>query len=294
MTKMRRSNWFIVTMFFVATIGFSESEGLLETIPYSMFNNVLEDVRKENPMFMDLEPMTIPAFMKDSEDENIKQAVEYMESMNEILENPLGVQAKAVSEGKYDKGCHTTPTPVGNVTHCNYGWTENNGKLNIDVLVIVGPEGIEWRTTFDGMDGYGIEYDKMLIQWNMQGSDGWYRSTRYQKIDRNLPGCSDPECGEGPLFLYTWGKDEDSLTLVTSEIWSCGVVECLYHINTRREMKFMEDDCINFKTSVWDLNRDRIYLWIDYTACPDGSWSKIVYDSHGRVEKFEQWPPPEQ
>ena len=112
----------------------------------------------------------------------------------------------------------------------------------------------------------------------MQGSDGWYRSTRYQKVDRNRAGCSDPECGEGPLFVYTWGKDEDSLTVVTSEIWSCGVVECFYHINTANEMRFLEDDCINFKTSVWDFNKDRINLWIDYTACPDGSWSKIVYD----------------
>lgn len=105
MSKIRRSNWFVVALFFVTMIGYSESEVSLEAIPYLMFNNVLEDVREENPMFMDLEAMTIPAFMKDSEDENIKQAVEYMGSMNEILENPLGVQAKALSEGKYDKGC---------------------------------------------------------------------------------------------------------------------------------------------------------------------------------------------
>ena len=161
---MRKNKWIDAVLLFLAAIGFSKSEISMESVRYSMFNNVLEDVREENPMFMDLEPMTTPAFMKDSEDENIKEAVEYMESMNEILENPLGVETKVVSEGKYDKGCHTTPTPVGNVTYCNYGWTENNGKLKIDVLVIVGPEGIEWRTTFDGIDGYGIEYDKMLIQ----------------------------------------------------------------------------------------------------------------------------------
>jgi hypothetical protein len=159
-------------------------------------------------------------------------------------------------------------------------------------LVIVSPDGIEWRTTFNGIDGYGIEYDNMLIQWNMHGFDGSYRSYRYQMIDRNRPGCSNPECGEGLLFVFIWGKDEDSLTMATSEIWSCGVVECFYHINTRRETRFMEDDCINFKTSVWDLNRDRVYLWIDYTACPDGSWRKIVYRQDGTIEKFEQWPPP--
>jgi hypothetical protein len=161
-------------------------------------------------------------------------------------------------------------------------------------MVIVGPEGIEWRTTFDGIDEYGIEYNKMLIQWNMHGNDGSYRSTRYQKIDRNRPGCSDPKCGEGPLFVYTWGKDEDSLIVITSEIWACGVIECFYHPNIVKETKFQEDDCINFKTHTWDMDRDRIYLWIDYTACPDGSWSKIVYREDGTVEKYEQWPPPEQ
>lgn len=98
----------------------------------------------------------------------------------------------------------------------------------------------------------------------------------------------------GLLFVITWGKDEDSLTMATSEMWGCGVIECFYHPNIVNEMKFLEDDCINFETHNWDMNRDRIYLWIDYTACPDGSWIKIVYREDGTIEKFEQWPPPEQ
>ena len=289
-----RSRWYVVLLLVVTAIGYSEGDVLIEAIPYSMFNNILEDVRKDNPTFADLEPMAIPEFMKGSEDENIKQAVKHMESMNEILNNPLGVKEQTLREGEYDKGCQTMPTPIGNVTHCNYGWTENDGKLNIHVLVIIGPEGIEWRTTFDGVDEYGIVYNNMLRQWIMHGSDGSYRSNYYQKIDRNLPGCSKPECGEGLLFVFTWGKDEDSLTMATRETWGCGIIECFYHPNIRVETRFIEDDCINFKTHNWDMNRDRLYLWIDYTACPDGSWSKIVYDEYGRVEKFEQWPPPEQ
>ncbi|GAG94882.1 unnamed protein product, partial [marine sediment metagenome] len=100
----------------------------------------------------------------------------------------------------------------------------------------------------------------------------------------------NPKCGWGLLFRDTYEKDVDSLDVFTSEIWSCGVLECFYHINVGNKMTLLKDGT-KFETYAWDMENDRTYLWIVYTIYDDKTWYQIVYNSDGTIDKYEKWSP---
>ena len=292
MNKINYSFWLMVIISFVLITCWSEDGVGREGIPYATFRNVLKDIRKEFPTFLDLDSIPIPEFMKGSDDENIKGVLKFIDDMNDVIENPLGIQEKALSEKDYDEidGPHIMITPAGQIILITYKWTENNGKLKIECLFISGPEVMEWRVIYNGEDEDGNHFDDMWLQWILQGYDGTYLFQYYTDREFNRAGCSNPKCGWGLLFRDTYKKDEDSLDVFTSEIWNCGVIECFYHIEIGTKMTSLKDG-IKFETYIWDMNNDRIYLWIVYTIYDDKTWYQIVYNSDGTIYKYEKWPP---
>jgi len=292
MNKINYSFWLMVIISFVLITCWSEDGVGREGIPYATFRNVLKDIRKEFPTFLDMDSIPIPEFMKGSDDENIKGVLKFIDDMNDVIENPLGIQEKALSEKDYDEidGSHIMITPAGQIIHITYKWTENNGKLKIECLFISGPEVMEWRVIYNGEDEDGNHFDNMLLQWILQGYDGTYLYQYYTDREFNRAGCSNPKCGWGLLFRDTYKKDEDSLDVFTSEIWNCGVIECFYHIEIGTKMTSLKDG-IKFETYIWDMENDRIYLWIEYTIYDDKTWYQIVYNSDGTIYKYEKWPP---
>jgi len=292
MNKINYSFWLMVIISFVLITCWSEDGVGREGIPYATFKNVLENIRKEFPTFLDLDSISIPEFMEGSDDENIKGILKFIDDMNDVIENPLGIQEKALSEKDYDEidGPHIMITPEGQIILITYKWTENNGKLKIECLFISGPEGMEWRVIYNGEDEDGNHFDDMWLQWILQGYDGTYLFHYYTDKDFNMPGCSNPKCGWGLGFRLIYEKDVDNLDVFTSEIWNCGVIECFYHITIGTKMTSLKDGT-KFETYIWDMNNDRIYLWIDYTIHDDGTWYKIVYNSDGTIYKYEKWPP---
>lgn len=291
MNKINYSFWLMVIISFVLITCWSEDGVGREGIPYATFRNVLKDIRKEFPTFLDLDSIPIPEFMKGSDDENIKGVLKFIDDMNDVIENPLGIQEKALSEKDYDEidGPHIMITPAGQIIHITYKWTENNGKLKIECLFISGPEGIEWRVIYNGEDEDGNHFDDMLLQWHFFSSEGFIYQY-YTDIDFNWVGCPNPKCGWGLLFRDTYEKDVDNLDVFTSEIWSCGVLECFYHINVGNKMTLLKDGT-KFETYAWDMENDRTYLWIVYTIYDDKTWYQIVYNSDGTIYKYEKWPP---
>lgn len=292
MNKINYSFWLMVIISFVLITCWSEDGVGREGIPYATFRNVLKDIRKEFPTFLDLDSIPIPEFMKGSDDENIKGVLKFIDNMNDVIENPLGIQEKALSEKDYDEidGPHIMITPAGQIIHITYKWTENNGKLKIECLFISGPEVMEWRVIYNGEDEDGNHFDNMLLQWILQGYDGTYLFQYYTDKDFNMPGCPNPKCGWGLLFRYTIEKDVDSLDVFTIENWSCGVLECFYHTVAGTKMTLLKDGT-KFETYAWDMENDRTYLWIVYTIYDDKTWYQIVYNSDGTIYKYEKWPP---
>ena len=292
MNKINYSFWLMVIISFFLLTCWSEDGVGKEEIPYATFNNVLEDIRKEFPTFLDMDSISIPEFMKGSDDENIKGILKFIDDMNDVIESPLGIQEKALSEKDYDEidGPHIMITPAGQIILITYKWTENNGKLKIECFFTSGPEGMEWRVIYNGEDEDGNHFDDMWLQWILQNYDGTYLFHYYTDKDFNMPGCSDPKCGWGLVFRLTYEKDVDSLDVFTSEIWNCGVIECFYHITIGTKMTSLKDGT-KFETYAWDMNNDRIYLWIDYTIHDDKTWYKTVYNPDGTIYKYEKWPP---
>ncbi len=117
MNKINYSFWLMVIISFILITCWSEDGVGREGIPYATFKNVLEDIRKEFPTFLDLDSTSIPEFMKGSDDENIKGVLKFIDDINDVIENSLGIQEKALNEKDYDEidGSHVMITPAGQI-----------------------------------------------------------------------------------------------------------------------------------------------------------------------------------
>ncbi len=315
---MKANSLITLTLFLAAGLLIScnkndDNNDPTSTGTYEDLEAVFERMGERQKLHVDLAPVELPDYVKESNDTMMQEMVSMADFINSSREraifpafadstdskkaalknvNKLLKSAGISSDGGWTEECFMEDTPYW---ICRFTKWKNNGKLKIVITQQSSEQAWLMHVKLNGEDSKGRVYDNLKIQSWITLKDLTFSQYDYSTIFAN--------CGNNVLWRFTHevvGEDArlyfmgetTSLTMYVHSIESywCDLIDG-HHVSRKKEMRIMPYGTVMFTTWIWSYYLHSLYKWIGYVCNSDGSWSKTVWNANGTVEKRTQYPP---
>jgi len=253
---------------------------------------ILKDISKENPTMLDLGKITLPGFILNTDNEEVKKFVSLIERFNHLIENPQDVDSgnfKSSSALNYKKECETT----GDITTCTF--TEDHGDYKIILIQTMSTKFMEINLYYSGIYK-GVDYgDKFLIQRYYTLADSLYfiwehfRTPEWEEAAGEILFSYEGLSMDKRTIYTPWGTEVRRKYVFTSRVYAYDYLKHNNHINIKCTLT-MDDHILQLILKLWSLRLNDLYILLsgryDFEEM-EGAW--CTFDDYGKVTKCDKW-----